>query len=122
MQDRRRGVGQFDRRIKLVKPVNVPGRFNESNTGEAIVYEMFPAYREEPGPVDESQTKNNATRSVTQINWQIPFIRELLVGENKIVTDWKIIDFFTGQVYKVVSTATEIGRGYRIQINTELVG
>lgn len=121
MQDRRRGVGQFDRRIQLIKPVSVPNRLNEPKTGEEIVYSNFPAWRKDPGLTDEQNTKNNASRSVTEVDFEIHFIPDLMIGANKILTDWKIKDEFSGEVYKVVAPATELGRRYRILIHTELV-
>ncbi|MET7253462.1 hypothetical protein [Dyadobacter fermentans] len=95
--------------------MKISNRVNESKTGDELVYDNFPAYRKEPGSVEEDNEKRNASRSVTSVDWEIHFIPGL-----DIETGWKIKDIFSGKLYNVVADATEIERRKRILIKTEL--
>ena len=121
-RERRRGLGRYDRRVQLIRPITVTDEYYETGTGEEFVFDGYPAHKLEKVTAQDNENSKQHVFSLLTVEWDLRFIPQLVrVPETTINNTWRLKDLTDNRVYKVVAPATEIGRGDGILIKTELV-
>lgn len=121
-RERRRGLGRYDRRVQLIRPVTVQNEYYETGTGEQIVYDKYPAHKLEKATAQDNENASQRVISILSIDWDLRFIPSLIRNQEQTINNtWILKDLTDNRTYKVVAPASEIGRGDGILIKTELV-
>lgn len=121
-RERRRGLGRYDRRVQLIRPVNVVNEYYEAGTGQEVVYDKYPAHKLEKSSAQDNENSNQRVISILSVDWDLRFIPLLIRDKDKTINNtWTLKDLTDNRTYKVVAPASEIGRGDGILIKTELV-
>jgi hypothetical protein len=109
-------TGRFDRRVNLLRPVDVENEYNEAQTSYVPAYSNFPAHRKDSVTTDGEQQDAKAIQATNITEWELRYIPNLGVKST-----WRLVDVFNKQVYQIISPVTEIGRRQAYRVKTMIV-
>lgn len=109
-------AGRYDRRIRLMKPVETENEYNETDIEFEIAFSNYPAHRKESVTTDSEQLDGKVVQATNITEWELRFIPNL-----NIKSTWQLVDMFNGMTYQIISPATEIGRRQALRIKTMVI-